>query len=110
MIHTAGRAARTTVRDRRRAAGRRARSISAHLKLRNEEAKTRVLQVTEELADLAESTAGEVGGVQSTPDAGSPARAGRPAGRLVAAAAELEIILARTGQADRPDPILGWAG
>lgn len=38
-IHAAGAASRTGVRDRRRAAGRRARSISAHLKLRNNEAR-----------------------------------------------------------------------
>jgi hypothetical protein len=36
-----------------------ARSISAHLKLRNDEAKTRVLAITGELADLAEATVGE---------------------------------------------------
>jgi hypothetical protein len=36
VIHTGGGATRTTVRDRRRAAGRPARSISAHLKLRND--------------------------------------------------------------------------
>jgi len=45
-IHATGGASRTTVRDRRRAAGRRARSISAHLKLRNDEAKARVLAIT----------------------------------------------------------------
>ena len=55
-IHAAGAASRTGVRDRRRAAGRRARSISAHLKLRNDEAKARVLAITGELADLTEAT------------------------------------------------------
>jgi len=44
-------------------AGRRARSISAHLKLRNDEAKTRVLAITGELADLAELTSTEAGKV-----------------------------------------------
>ena len=42
-VHAGGAASRTRVRDRRRAAGRRARSISAHLKLRNEQAKASVL-------------------------------------------------------------------
>ncbi len=59
VIHAAGGASRTKVRDRRRAAGRRARSISAHLKLRNDEAKARVLTITGELADLAELTSTE---------------------------------------------------
>ena len=83
LIHTAGGATRTKVRDRRRAAGRRARSISAHLKLRNDEAKTRVLAITGELADLADATAVEAARCWSTPDAGSPARVGgfRAAGR-----------------------------
>ncbi len=58
-IHAAGAASRTSVRDRRRAAGRRARSISAHLRLRTDEAKARVLGITGELTDLAESTAAE---------------------------------------------------
>ena len=58
-IHAAGAASRTGVRDRRRAAGRRARSISAHLKLRNDEAKARVLAITGELTDLAEASAAE---------------------------------------------------
>ena len=53
-IHAGGAASRTRVRDRRRAAGRRARSISAHLKLRNEQAKPSVLGITGELADLTE--------------------------------------------------------
>jgi IS5 family transposase len=98
LIHTAGGATRTRVRDRRRAAGRRARSISAHLKLRNEEAKTRVLAITGELADLAEATAGEAGRVLVNARR-TIARQGMAAsGRLVAAAAELETILDRTGQ------------
>jgi len=57
VIHAAGGAGRTRVR--RRAAGRRARSISAHLKLRNEEAKARVLATPPGLADLAEATSTE---------------------------------------------------
>ncbi len=44
-VHAGGAASRTKVRDRRRAAGRRARSISAHLKLRNEQAKARWLEL-----------------------------------------------------------------
>jgi transposase, IS5 family len=98
LIHTAGGAARTTVRDRRRTAGRRARSISAHLKLRNDEAKTRVLAITGELADLAEATAGEASKVLVNARRGIAHHGGQACGRLVAAVTELEIILGRTGQ------------
>ena len=98
LIHTAGGATRTRVRDRRRAAGRRARSISAHLKLRNDQAKTRVLQITGELADLAEDTATEAGKVLVNARRTIARQGGQACGRLVAAAAELEIILGRTGK------------
>ena len=98
LIHTAGGATRTRVRDRRRAAGRRARSISAHLKLRNDEAKTRVLAITGELADLAEATAGEAGRVLINARRCLARQGGQGSGRLVAAVAELEIILGRIGQ------------
>ncbi len=79
-IHAAGAASRTTVRDRRRAAGRRARSISAHLKLRNDEAKERVLAITGELADLAEAMIGDATGCWSTPAAPAPPGRVRPGG------------------------------
>jgi transposase, IS5 family len=98
FIHTAGAATRTTVRDRRRAAGRRARSICAHLKLRNDEAKSRVLAITGELADLAEATAGEAARVLVNARRGIARQGAAASGRLVAAVAELELILARTGQ------------
>ena len=55
-IHGLGAASRTTVRDRRHAAGQRARMISAHLKLRNDEAKATVLRITGELAGFAETS------------------------------------------------------
>ena len=55
-IHLLGVARRTTVRDRRHAAGQRARMISAHLKLRNDEAKATILRITGELAGFAETT------------------------------------------------------
>jgi IS5 family transposase len=97
-IHAAGAASRTGVRDRRRAAGRRARSISAHLKLRNDDAKAAVLRINAELTDLAEVSAAEAARVlvnarrhlARTGDAGS--------GRLSAAVNELEVILSRTAR------------
>jgi transposase, IS5 family len=52
-IQAAGGARRTRVRDRTRAASRRARSIAANLKRRTGEAKQTVTRITGELADLA---------------------------------------------------------
>jgi IS5 family transposase len=98
VIHAAGAASRTRVRDRRRAAGRRARAISAHLKLRTDEAKARVLQITGELADLAELTAGEAGQVLVNARRYLARQGASASGRLIAAVAELEVILGRTGQ------------
>jgi transposase, IS5 family len=98
LIHTAGGAGRTKVRDRRRAAGRRARSISAHLKLRNDEAKASVLRITGELADLADATSVEAGRVLVNARRGIVRQGAAASGRLVAAVAELELILGRTGQ------------
>jgi IS5 family transposase len=51
-----GFAARTCFRDRTRSVRRRAHSIGAWLRRRNDEAKTEVLAITGELADLAEAT------------------------------------------------------
>ena len=98
LIHTAGGASRTRVRDRRRAAGRRARSISAHLKLGNDEAKASVLRITGELADLAELTAAEASKVLLNARRGMTRPGAVASGRLVAAVTELELILGRTGQ------------
>jgi len=58
-IHGAGGARRTKVRDRRRAAGRRARDIAANLKLRNDDAKEAVRRINAELATLAETAAAD---------------------------------------------------
>ncbi len=98
VIHAAGGASRTKVRDRRRAAGRRARSISAHLKLRNDEAKARVLTITGELADLAELTSTEAQKVLVNARRCLARQGADASGRLRSAVAELEIILGRTGQ------------
>jgi IS5 family transposase len=98
VIHAAGAASRTRVRDRRRAAGRRARAISAHLKLRNDEAKARVLALTGELAELAEATAADAGRVLVNARRCLARQGSAASGRLASAVAELEVILGRTGQ------------
>jgi transposase, IS5 family len=97
-IHAAGAASRTGVRDRRRAAGRRARSISAHLKLRNDDAKVRVLAITGELTDLAESSAAEAARVAANARRHLARRGAGARGRLRSAVAELEVVLGRTAQ------------
>ena len=60
-IHAAGGAVRTRLRDRSRAAGKRAHSIAAHLRSRRQagrdQVKDGVLRMTGELADLAQATA-----------------------------------------------------
>lgn len=95
-IHAAGAASRTSVRDRRRAAGRQARSISAHLKLRNDDARASVARINGELTDLAEASAAEAARVLSNARR-HIARSGTAAsGRLTGAVAELEVILSRT--------------
>jgi IS5 family transposase len=94
-IHAAGGATRSRVRDRRRAAGRKARSIAAHLKMRNDEARAAVRAITADLADLAGSEASAVVANARR----KLAREGRDAsGRLGLLVAELETLLARNAR------------
>jgi IS5 family transposase len=94
-IHAAGAASRTTVRDRRRAAGRRARSISAHLKMRSDEAKASVLAITGELAELTEASVAEATRVLANARRHLHRQGTAAPGRLAAAVAELDTILGR---------------
>ncbi len=95
-IHAAGGATRTKVRDRRRAAGRRVRNIAANLKLRNDDAKEKVRQINAELADLAETAAGEAVAVARNARR-KLARCGDDASKKLAAlVAELEATMALT--------------
>jgi IS5 family transposase len=95
-IHAAGGATRTKVRDRRRAAGRRVRNISANLKLRNDDAKEKVRQINAELATLAETAAGEALAVARNARR-KLARCGDDAPKKLAAlVAELETTMALT--------------
>jgi len=97
-IHNAGGATRTKVRDRRRAAGRRARSIAAHLKLRNDEAKAAVKAITAELADLAEIATSEATAVVANARRKIARDGLKPGCRLGALVADLETLLGRTAQ------------
>lgn len=95
-VHAAGGATRTKVRDRRRAAGRRARGIAAKLKLRNDDAKAAVLRITGELAGLAGVTADEAERVAR--NARRSLRAAGPAasGKLAALVDQLDTVIDRT--------------
>jgi IS5 family transposase len=95
-IHAAGGAPRTHARDRRRSAGRRAQAISAHLKLRTDDAKAAVLRITGELADLAERTVAEATPVLAGTRRGLRRHRDSAPGRLRALAGQLATLLART--------------
>jgi transposase, IS5 family len=97
-IHAAGAASRTKVRDRRRAARRRAHSIGAHLRLRTEEAKGAVLAVTGELADLTEASIAEAAAVLANARRYARRQGAAANGRLAAAIGELDTILGRSGR------------
>ena len=115
-IRAAGGATRTKVRDRSRAAGRRAHDLNAKLRTRNAAAKDEALQVVRrknaELADLAEAAAAEAERLvanakravrKARADAtklkaagGCDAAAGRRRGRLVRAVNDLAELLEAT--------------
>ena len=95
LVHSAGLASRTPMRDRRRAAGRRARSISAHLKLRNDEAKAAVARITAELADLAESSLKEAGSVLTNATRAAARSGTEASGKAFRALVDLETAMAR---------------
>lgn len=95
-IHAAGAASRTQVRDRRRAAGRRARSISAHLKMRNDQAKANVLAITGELAGLAGLSVAEASKVAVNARRHVARTGAANSGRLIGLLAELDTVLERS--------------
>jgi IS5 family transposase len=97
-IHAAGAASRTRVRDRRRAARRRAHSIGAHLRLRTEQAKGAVLGVTGELADMAEASISEAAAVLANARRYARRQGAAASGRLAAAIGELDTVLDRAGR------------
>jgi transposase, IS5 family len=99
-IKAAGGATGTRVRDRRRSAGRRARSIASKLRLRGQQqrdqAQAAVRRITGELADIAEAAMREAAAV-----VGNAARALRTAtgarrGQLAQAINHLDTVLGRT--------------
>jgi IS5 family transposase len=101
-IKALGGATRTRVRDRRRSAGRRARSIASKLRLRGvqqrDEAQAVVQRITGELADIAEQTIGDVAAVLRNAKRALGAAAGPRRGRLHQAINHLESVMRRTQQ------------
>ena len=101
-IKAAGGAPRTKSRDRRRAAGRRARSIASKLRLRGalqrDEAQATVRRITGELADLAEAASRQADAVLRNARRALRGATGQSKGRLRRAVQELGTVIARTRQ------------
>ncbi len=97
-IKAAGGATRTASRDRRRSAGRRARSIAAKLKLRGElqrdQAQAAVRRITGELAGIAEAAMREATEVIRNARRALRGATGHPKGRLHRAINRLETVAA----------------
>jgi transposase, IS5 family len=98
-VKAAGGATRTRSRDRRRAAGRRARSISSKLKLRGaqqrEEAQATVGRITGELAEIAQAAMREAATVVRNAKRAVGRATGQRKGRLRRAITELETVIER---------------
>ncbi|TDO52811.1 IS5 family transposase, partial [Kribbella sp. VKM Ac-2571] len=98
-VKAAGGATRTRSRDRRRAAGRRARSIASKLKLRGaqqrDEAQAAVRRITSELADLAEAAMRDADAVVRNARRALRRATGQTKGRLYRALDELTTTLER---------------
>ena len=101
-IKTLGGATRTRVRDRRRSAGRRARSIASKLRLRGaqqrDEAQAAVRRITGELADIAEASMRGAAAVVRNARRALRTATGVRRGRLVQAINHLDTVLVRTRQ------------
>jgi transposase, IS5 family len=99
-IKATGAAPRTPFRDRTRAAGRRVRSIAAHLRLRGAQARAEgqatVALITGELAGLARRTCTEAQAALRNAHRALPRVTGRAAGRLRRAVTELAVMIQRT--------------
>jgi transposase, IS5 family len=101
-IKAAGGATRTGSRDRRRAAGRRARSIASKLRLRSaaakDEAQTAVRRLTGELADIAEAALRDAAAIVRNAGRALYQVSGQRKARLHRAINDLHAILGKTEQ------------
>ena len=105
-IKAAGGATRTQARDRRRSAGRRARSIACKLRLRGAQqrdvAQAAVRRITGELADIAEAATGEATAVLRNARRALRTATGTRRGRLAQAINHLDTVVSRTRQVVAP--------
>src|SRR5215472_12831822 len=101
-IKAAGGAPGTRVRDRRRAAGRRARSIASKLRMRGQQqrdqAQAAVRRITGELADIAEATVRSAGAVLRNARRALRTATGVRRGRLAQAIDHLDTVVGGTQQ------------
>jgi IS5 family transposase len=97
-IQAAGGAGRTRVRDRRRAARRRAHQLARTLRGRTEQAKQAVLRTTGELADLAERAMADAARVARNARRGLGRAGDQASGELARLVDDLETAIGRTGQ------------
>jgi transposase, IS5 family len=97
-IQAAGGAGRTRVRDRRRAARRRAHQLARTLRGRTEQAKQAVLRTTGELADLAERAMADAARVACNARRGLGRAGDQASGELARLVDDLETAIGRTGQ------------
>ena len=99
-IKAAGGATRTRVRDRRRSAGRRARSIASKLKLRGQQqrdqAQSAVRRITGELAEIAAAAIRDAAAVQRNAARALRRATGQRRARLHRAINHLTIVMGRT--------------
>jgi IS5 family transposase len=95
-VQKAGGAVRTGLRDRRRAAARRGREISASLKRWSGEAQEAVAAVTAELTKISAATIAEATEVVRNARRSIRARGELASGRLVALVSDLEVMLERS--------------
>lgn len=102
-IKAGGGASRTRFRDRRRAAGRRARAIASKLRLRGAEAKDEaqaaVRRITGELADIAEAAMRDAATVVRNAKRAVRQAAGQRKGRLGQAINDLEMLVGKAQRA-----------
>ena len=101
-IKAAGGATRTRARDRRRSAGRRARSIASKLRLRGQqqrdEAQAAVRRITGELAEIAEQAMGDAAAVLRNAKRALRRATGQRKARLHRAINHLNTLVGRTGR------------
>jgi IS5 family transposase len=97
-VQAAGGATRTPVRDRRRAARRRAHQLARSLRARTGQAKQQIAQRTAELATLAEQAAADAGRVARNARRALDRAGSQASGKLTRLLADLETTIGRTNQ------------